>query len=312
MQCDRAQEFFSDYLEGTLDRPMAVALQAHVDRCADCREELNGLQAVFGALSQVPEVEPPRDGAWQVMLRLRQERMTQWEAERRKAPGFFDWLRSLNPMSAALGAGLATMIIGGTLIVTGVPHVQQGFMPVGGQKLPAPPVAPAPEVTASYGQLAPEGQEVNLQLAVAGDIPDARVRVNGGGHRNSDYTVALQAGVPQPIRVIIPVGNLEPEVVHLSVQSPALGKGYTYLVVLPQPERRQQSVTLNLIDQPLETALKQIASALERPVVSGITEAPVTLQVSDLSGYRALRAVADQLEATVRSDAGVYRLAPHE
>ena len=28
MKCDKAQEFFSDYIESTLDRPMTVALES--------------------------------------------------------------------------------------------------------------------------------------------------------------------------------------------------------------------------------------------------------------------------------------------
>ena len=40
MKCDRAQEFFSDYLERTLDRPMAAALESHLHDCSACREDL--------------------------------------------------------------------------------------------------------------------------------------------------------------------------------------------------------------------------------------------------------------------------------
>src|SRR5687767_11572909 len=136
MQCDRAQEFFSDYLERTLDRPMTVALEAHLAGCAGCREDIEALQATFYALESVPEVEPPRDGAWQVMAQIRKVRAEQWEAERRQAPGFLEWLRSLNPLSAAMGASLATLVIGGSLMATGlVPHMQFGF---GGQGPAAP------------------------------------------------------------------------------------------------------------------------------------------------------------------------------
>ena len=71
MQCDRAPEFFSDYLERTLDRPMTVALEAHLGGCGPCRDEIETLQATFMALDALPEVEPPVNGAWEVMRRLR-------------------------------------------------------------------------------------------------------------------------------------------------------------------------------------------------------------------------------------------------
>src|SRR5579872_2686555 len=109
MHCDRAQEFFSDYLERTLDRPMTVALEAHLAGCGHCREDIEALQSTFLALDAVPEVEPPVDGAWQVLARLRQERVERFERERR-APSFLDWLRSLNPLSVGMGASLATLV----------------------------------------------------------------------------------------------------------------------------------------------------------------------------------------------------------
>src|SRR5438045_407873 len=113
MQCERAQEFFSDYLERTLDRPMTVALESHLGNCARCREEVEVLQETLLALDAVPEVEPPWDGAWQVIRHIRAADAERLEARRPWSITFGQWLRTLNPASAAMGAGLATLIIGG-------------------------------------------------------------------------------------------------------------------------------------------------------------------------------------------------------
>ena len=59
----------------------------------------------------------PADGAWQVMMAIRQQRAEQYEAERQKAPSFLEWLRALNPMGVAMGASLATLVIGGVVMV---------------------------------------------------------------------------------------------------------------------------------------------------------------------------------------------------
>jgi predicted anti-sigma-YlaC factor YlaD len=47
MQCDRAEEFFSDYMERTLDRPMTVALEAHLAACGRCRGDIEALWRRF-------------------------------------------------------------------------------------------------------------------------------------------------------------------------------------------------------------------------------------------------------------------------
>jgi len=206
MQCDRAQEFLSDYLERTLDRPMTVALEAHLASCAGCREDVEALQATFSALEVVPEVEPPRDGAWQVMMKLREARAVQSEAERRRVPTFMDWLRTLNPMSAAMGASLATLIIGGGLMV--VPGLERLLIVGPGPVLP-PAAAPrpdaAPALTVSYGAVKPDGREIDLQLLPSSDIPDAEVRVTAG---TVDFAqpVSLRSGTLQ--EVLVPVAAL--------------------------------------------------------------------------------------------------------
>ena len=313
MQCDRAQEFFSDYLERTLDRPMTVALEAHLAGCAGCREDIEALQATFYALDSVPEVEPPRDGAWQVMAQIRKVRAEQWEAERRQAPGFLEWLRSLNPLSAAMGASLATLVIGGSLMATGlVPHMQFGVGVFGGPRPAAgkivATVAQPLTVNVEYGALTPSGQEVTLHVTPAADMPDAQVRVRAG-MINSGWPVGLRAGVPQPVAVPLPPNGEGAEAIRLSVQSG--GRQFNYLVVAPLGAPSQGPVNVSVYDQPLEIALKRLAPSLGRPVVAeGVTEGNVTVQVNEGTPLRALQDVAGQVRATVQPDGRVFRLVP--
>jgi hypothetical protein len=61
MKCDKAQEFFSDYIESTLDRPMTVALEAHLNGCELCSADVASLRSMWTVLDKVPQVEPPAD-----------------------------------------------------------------------------------------------------------------------------------------------------------------------------------------------------------------------------------------------------------
>ncbi len=75
MQCDRAQELFSDYLEATLDGSIRAGLESHIGQCHPCHEELGALRETLDALSALPEVTPPADAAWKVMCRLQEVRL---------------------------------------------------------------------------------------------------------------------------------------------------------------------------------------------------------------------------------------------
>src|SRR5437764_4915124 len=119
-------------------------------------------------METMPQVEPPADGAWEVLCRLHQVQAEQWEQERRRAPGFLEWLRGLSPANAAMGGALATLVIAGTVWYTANPrHTQNTVLPGIGRSAP-PPVAPhpasdAPTVLAAYGPLTTAGQQVTLQ-----------------------------------------------------------------------------------------------------------------------------------------------------
>jgi len=314
MQCERAEEFFSDYLERTLDRPMTVALESHLAACGLCRDGIEALQTTFFALDAVPEVEPPRDGAWQVMSQIRQLRAEQVEAERRKAPSFLEWLRTLNPLSVGMGASLATLVIGGTLVVGGLSHTQ---LTIFGVPAPTRTAAPAPgadtpSVVLSYGERTATVQQVDMQVTPMVDLPNGRIEVMGGGLPMT-YVVngSLKGGEPVAIRLQLPMGA-EAQTLRVVTQSPASGKKYQHLVVVPLAPRRADRVSLSFYEQPLEEGLRRLAPYLGRPVVvDGASEGTVTLQAEEQPSKRCLEELAEQVGATVQEN-GVYRLVPQQ
>lgn len=317
MQCDRAQEFFSDYLEKMLDRPMTVALESHLVGCADCREEIETLQHVFLKLDSLPDVDPPVDGAWQILARLRSARADQWEAERDHTPSFLGWLRSLHPARVAMASGLATLVVAGAVVMSG-PFVEQMriFGPTGNRPdAPAPVVAqPVAPVSISYGPVTAEGQQVNLRIAPAASIADPVVQVK------SLNTGALFAHKGEPGRtnpillpIILPAGQ-SCEVLRVTVAGALSGSGYRHLVVVPLGQQATSDVTQILFDQPVEETLKRIAVNLDRPVVieHGVTTRPITLQVDGEPVHRVLEQIARQLNGRLHVDAGFYRIIPQQ
>ncbi len=68
MRCERAQEQFSEYHEGTLGRSFVVALENHLNGCETCKADLLELKSVWKILDEAPAVEPPagfRATVWQ-------------------------------------------------------------------------------------------------------------------------------------------------------------------------------------------------------------------------------------------------------
>jgi len=58
MTCERPQELFSAYLEGTLDPAVRRDLEAHLADCPECAAVLAGLRKIDAAVAGWPELEP--------------------------------------------------------------------------------------------------------------------------------------------------------------------------------------------------------------------------------------------------------------
>jgi len=138
MKCEHAKDFFSEYIEKSLDKPTGVALEAHLTACGACQRDLDGLRQTWGALNAVPAVEPPADLAWRVMCRLQEEKLQRLEAEQtRKAKNpFLGWLQALTPGAAFGYATLTALLIIGALF----PILPKGTifgLPIPGASRPA-------------------------------------------------------------------------------------------------------------------------------------------------------------------------------
>jgi len=68
MRCERAQELFSEYCEGTVQAALKVSLESHLATCDRCRDGVGGLRHVWKVLDAAPVVAAPdgfRAAVWQ-------------------------------------------------------------------------------------------------------------------------------------------------------------------------------------------------------------------------------------------------------
>ena len=313
MRCDRAQEFFSDYIERTLERPMAVALEAHLQGCPPCRQDLEFLGEAFESLAATPRVAAPEQGEQNVIWTLRRLHEQQRQAAQGRAPSLLEWLRSLSPARMAIGAALATLVIGGSVmgLNRGPDHTQAGlpFRP----KLPAPVAAPQWRVEVQYGEAATGGQQITLRVVPAVAVPDLRIGLDGSTFMTPYEAPApgvIAAGQPVDVPLTLPHGsNSSAEVVSLTIQSAQLGQNRTYLVMIPLGRRAEGPVTLAMAYQPLESALRQVGPFIGRPVIADAAlSGNIKLQVDREQPAQVLRDLATQVGGKLEATDEAYRL----
>ncbi|HVO10913.1 MAG TPA: zf-HC2 domain-containing protein [Vicinamibacteria bacterium] len=110
MECRRAEELFSDHLEGTLHEILRGELDAHLASCVDCRALRAALEEVVSALRAYPALEPP--------LGLSQRAAAAVLASRWRPPVARPALVVPAWVQAA-AAGFALIALGGLLMVVG-------------------------------------------------------------------------------------------------------------------------------------------------------------------------------------------------
>jgi hypothetical protein len=316
MHCERAQEFFSDYIEQSLERPMLVTLEAHLEGCRNCREELETLRTVFQSLETVPDVAPPPDSDWRVIRRLRELRMAE-AAARPRSPSFVDWLRSLSPISAAFGAGLATLVAAGAFMLHSAGSQTQlkvVDLPYGNAPRPRQPDAnaqPLLSTRVSVGAATANGQPVTVLVQPGRELQDARVEVTAPTLSGTQPGAGnISPNAPAVLPLMLPA-TVPADVLEVKVTAPALPQEQKFLVAVPLGQPRPGPVTLAFSYQPAAEALRQLVPFVGRPiVVDGVPQGQVTLQVDKQPAAQCLRDLAEQLRYRVEESAAGYHLVP--
>jgi hypothetical protein len=231
MKCENAQEFFSEYIEASLDKPSTVALEAHLTACTSCRRGLEGLRQTWDAFKAVPEVEPPKDLAWRVMVQLQRERLERLETQRKRTNPFLGWLQSLTPASAfGYAMVVAILLVGIAFPLIGrVPGLPSGItFNVAPNTDALIPSLREPMVTVLDARQDPQDGHWFYQLVITPPdkpattrvILNPRVMVNGKLTNTREYPTTFTAGNSQNIPVPATVAQGRVQEVAVRVEAP--------------------------------------------------------------------------------------------
>jgi hypothetical protein len=296
MKCEKAQEFFSDYIENTLDRPMTVALEAHLNGCEACGADVASLRSMWTVLDQVPHVEPPADFVWRTTTRLQHELLNRREAERAKP---LPWWKRLTPVQSFSYAAIAALLLVGMSVPT-IP-TPLGTRTSGWGILfhPNQPMT-APQFEAQIP--GPNGEAAVVKITPTSDLPYARVwmtyevpvvqtqTLRGNGQpitvpqnldSNKSVVVRVQRGGASAAKITLLAGS---------------GDGVRYEKTLILPGSPSQAISVEGGDP--YYALQQVAHLTGQPLLvdSGLTGS-VNLDVRTVAPGQALDQVLSQVGA---------------
>jgi anti-sigma factor RsiW len=76
MDCGQVREKLSCYMDGVLDEATLETIEAHLESCAGCREELDALRSTLGLTSILHDVDPPASLSSSIKDAVAKERET--------------------------------------------------------------------------------------------------------------------------------------------------------------------------------------------------------------------------------------------
>ncbi len=128
MKQERAQELYSDYLEGTLTPAMRLALEQHFQADPSARADYDEFAATYNLFDAGPstDVDVPR-GFRAKVLELAAAEQAQRQQER--SQGVLGWFRSLNPRQAFAGASVSVAAVASLLVILFHPGGPIGVSP---------------------------------------------------------------------------------------------------------------------------------------------------------------------------------------
>lgn len=197
MNCDKAQELFSEYHEGALAEGLRLKLKGHFDNCASCAADFESFQRAYGAFSSFGPTPVP-DDLGEIVAR----RLDRVDFERKHTSSKpFGWIR----IGAIAGAAAAAVGIA----VFYRPNVGHGT----GANIVGPPVSGRPLDVAIEKQdgvihirfVAREETRVDVleggtveAILPPNDAKPVRVDTVTAGSRY-DVPVNVEGPIPQPL-----------------------------------------------------------------------------------------------------------------
>ena len=113
MKCEQTREKSADYLAGELDEKSLAEVRAHLADCPACREELEGLSAIWTKLGVLPKEQPSASlrSRFYEMLEAYKEGMEKERARLDLGRNLSRWLGRLMPRKPAYQIALSLVLI---------------------------------------------------------------------------------------------------------------------------------------------------------------------------------------------------------
>ncbi|MDO8683360.1 MAG: zf-HC2 domain-containing protein [Armatimonadota bacterium] len=314
MKCETAQQVFSDYLEETIEKPLALTFEHHLEQCDECRRSYGEFHSAWRVLEAFPTVEPPSGFRESVLSRVKSQQET--AAQKTTA-----WRFNL---SSVLGARLPThafawaltALIFAVLLVRVSPPVFQAALtgPFGGSWVVSE--SPGMEVGVrafDAGTDADVYQVVFKPTLGAGQI-DAKVFGLRDGNRPIKTTV--YSGRETPIQVVVkqPQGVTEP--FKITVRWSHGGRNFTKYIFLPRSRAVSELPYRRAWKGEIYDSLRVISEEYGVAVSADAgLKGSVSLSSKLESGKDALNEVAGQIGLQVpvrREGSRAYKLEPKE
>jgi predicted anti-sigma-YlaC factor YlaD len=187
MQCNQAQELFSDHIAGHLDPALNLSVENHLRTCEACRTESIGLCRLWSSLDALPSVEPPAFFHENLMHRIviEQARVTE-DAQRQRS--LWNWRALFQPRSPVFAAAVLLAL---ALLGMGELHVQHASLdPLGAtwrlMKTGNSPAEPGGMLQPPRAEWHPNGQGGGTLTIVLQAQPGASVNIHALNYRTSD------------------------------------------------------------------------------------------------------------------------------
>jgi hypothetical protein len=209
------------YLEGDLPLQQRALVDAHLDACPSCAEELTELRGTIGLLRSLPDVEPPPGLARSVVARIREgeAQSTRWV---RILDGLDALLRSRSLVLVASAAGMVALAL-----------LAPGWFAV---QTKAPQVLPTAVTDASDAALATRLAPLNIWTVWA-----PFVHWPAGASVPDEPRATPVALAPEPLPVAPELAAMEPEMEEVLHHPRAF---LDELSLMPSEEREEVLSTL--------------------------------------------------------------------
>jgi len=207
MKCERAREWFSNLIDGSIQPAERVVLEAHLATCPECAAVVEDLRRLWAGLEAMPALEPPptlRASIWQRIDAAAQPAPVRRFAFTRRPPR---WARATAWAAAALViVALATVSVPGRFRTAGwtswIPGVhlpptsrQRASLTGSARIIPSGLTSSPVTVVVSLHTIGKGVSADVILISPTGEIARRRIEPRGD---TMEVTFTLNTGAPQP------------------------------------------------------------------------------------------------------------------